>query len=394
LGRKLRLDAMINFQKNLIDGFIPMGYLKLDLKKLVGYNQYEGFRLGLGLWTSENLSNKFSTGGYYTHSYKPNDNNYGAGLRLIFNKKLQSEWDFYWDKCLNETGSFNFLDGYASTSSERYKRIYISTMDQIHSISTSIRTRMFQYFKTELAYKYEKSTPVIPYDFFINSSVIQAPFTNHESAIKIKWAHKETFMFTNYGLTSNGTKYPTVWANITYGNGQQAESFSFSKIEGQIEKAFRTFPATKMVLRLTSGIINGKYPASKLYSSLGTNGHGVGIESPFTFATMHPNEFAASRFTSFFIRNTYFTGLNKPGSFKPEITLSSSFGISHVKGFPEGSAIQTFNKGYYESGIYFGNLLRQLIFKYGLSVHYRYGPYKLPKEIDNWAFKIGLEIGL
>jgi hypothetical protein len=394
LGRKMKLDAMINFQKNLIDGFIPMGYLKLDVKKLVGYNQYEGFRLGIGLWTSEKLSNKFSTGGYYTHSYKPDDNNYGAGFRLNLNKKRQTEWDVNWDKSLNETGSFSFLDGYESTSAERYKRIYISTMDRIHSGSTAIRTRMLQYFKTELAYKYEESTPVIPYEFFTNSNEVQHPFTNHESVIKVKWAHKETFMFTNYGLTSNGTNYPTVWANFTYGRGQQIESFSFRKIEGQIEKTVRTSPATKMALRLTSGTIFGNYPASKLYSSLGTNSRGIGIETPFSFATMHPNEFAASRFTSFFIRNTYFTGLNKPGNFKPEITLSSSFIFGDANGFQDANNIRTFDKGYYESGIYFGNLLRQLIFKYGISVHYRYGPYKLPKEIDNWAFKIGLAIGL
>ena len=394
LGRKLRLDALINFQKNLIDGFIPMGLLKLDVKKLVGYNQYEGFRLGIGLWTSQKLSKKLSTGGYYTHSYKPSDNNYGAGLKLKINTQQQSEWDVNWDNSLNETGSFSFLDGYESTSAERYKRIYISTMDRIHSGSTAIRTRLLQYFKAELAYKYEESTPVIPYEFFTNSNQVQDPFTNHESGIKVKWAHKETFMFTNYGLTSNGTNYPTVWANFTYGNGQQIESFSFRKIEGQIEKTVRTSPATKMALRLTSGTINGSYPASKLYSSHGTNSRGIGIETPFSFATMYPNEFAASRFASFFIRNTYFTGLNKPGSFKPEITLSSSVIIGDAKGFAGTNSVQTFNKGYYESGIYFGNLLRQLIFKYGLSVHYRYGPYKLAKEIDNWAFKIGLEISL
>lgn len=394
LGRKLRLDAMVNFQKNLIEGYIPLGYIKLDVKKIMDMNQYEGFRLGLGAWTSERVSDKFSTGGYYTRSFKSEDNNYGAGIKVNLNKKMQREWDFLWENSLKEPGSFSFLDGYATASPERFKRHLITTMDPVVSVSTSFRTRFLKYFKTELAYQYNEVNPVYGYPFYIEPQDDQPSFTNHEYSAKIRWAHKETFMFSHFGLTSNGTTFPIIWANFTIGNGSLEEPYSYKRIEGQIEKNFRTFTASKATVRVTAGNIYGSYPVSKLYSALGTNRHGTGIETPFSFATMFPNEFAASQFTSVFIRNTFFTRLNKPGKFKPEITLSSSFGIGDVKNFTDAINIKTFNKGYYESGIYFGNLLRQLIFKYGFAIHYRYGPYKLPKEIDNWSFKIGLEIGL
>ncbi len=54
----------------------------------------------------------------------------------------------------------------------------------------------------------------------------------------------------------------------------------------------------------------------------------------------------------------------------------------------------TLEKGYYESGLLFNSLLRQWIFGYGLGVFYRYGPYALPKTIDNFAFKFTLRFNL
>ncbi len=393
MGRKHHLDVLVNIEKNLIEGYLPLGYVKLDVKKIIDINQYEGFKLGLGLWTSEKISDKFSTGAYYSRSFRSEDNNYGAGLLLHLNRQAQREWDMYIDKCLKESGSFSFLDGYAIASSERFKRHLIENMDPTSSIYTSFRTRMWQYFKSQISYQYNEVKPVIIYPFFNENPQIQEPYTNHEYGIKLKWAHKETFSYTQFGLTSNGTNYPIVWTNFIVGNGSQGEeNFNYKKFETQIEKSFRPWPSAKAILRVTAGTIEGSYPASKLYSALGTHRERTGIETPFSFATMLPNEFAASQFTSIFFRNTFFTRLNKSGNFKPEITLSSSFGIGDVKNFH--NTIQSFNKGYYESGIFFGNLFRQLIFKYGFAIHYRYGPYKLPKEAHNWSFKIGLEVGL
>jgi hypothetical protein len=48
------------------------------------------------------------------------------------------------------------------------------------------------------------------------------------------------------------------------------------------------------------------------------------------------------------------------------------------------------NKGYFESGIQINNILKLSFQGYGIGIYYRYGPYSLPKLIDNWAFKFNL----
>jgi hypothetical protein len=49
-------------------------------------------------------------------------------------------------------------------------------------------------------------------------------------------------------------------------------------------------------------------------------------------------------------------------------------------------------KGYFESGLLINNLLRFQLFRYGLGVLYRYGPYAFGKTIDNFAFKLTLQL--
>jgi hypothetical protein len=61
----------------------------------------------------------------------------------------------------------------------------------------------------------------------------------------------------------------------------------------------------------------------------------------------------------------------------------------------QGLSLQSFDKGYLESGVGFANLLRKKLFKIGYlglgaSVFFRYGPYRLPDQKDNFAYRINL----
>ena len=70
-------------------------------------------------------------------------------------------------------------------------------------------------------------------------------------------------------------------------------------------------------------------------------------------------------------------------------TFATSAGFGKMDNNPNHVNLdqQTYDKGYYESGLLFNNLLRHWFIGYGLGVYYRYGPYTLDKTIDNFAFK-------
>ena len=150
---------------------------------------------------------------------------------------------------------------------------------------------------------------------------------------------------------------------------------------------YEVITAMQTRIRLTGGQLWGTYNNTLLYSALGTY-KSFTIFVPHTFATMRVNEFAADQYTACFLSHDIPLFQNKNQSFKPHVEFNTNMAFGQA---PRG--INSLQKGYYESGIYFRNLMSNLLFRYGFSIHYRYGHYSLSKEIDNWAFKLGLEFG-
>jgi hypothetical protein len=384
IGRAKHLDKLITFQKAAVVGNIPWGIIDLDYRKFFDYNGYEGFKLGIGLWTNKKLSEYFSFGGYYTYAFKIDKSNFGAGFNLTPWKDPDAKFSFYYKDDVFATGTFSFLDAYKIRSPESFQRFLFETMDNTKEYTIDAKFRFLKHFKTAFGFKHASITPQKEYRFSVAPDTV-APFSTNEFSVRLKWVNKETFSDTPFGRVSNNSVWPKVWLNFTYGTGEQTVDFTYQKYEAQIHQDIKLNPANTTTIRVKGGLISGDLPSTLLYSSFGSY-KSFGLEIPYSMATMRLNEFAADRFAILNLKHQINMFQNKEIKFKPEVVLTTNIG------FGEGPAdVYSFNKGYYESGIFFNNLFRQLIARYGFAIHYRYGPYHLSKEINNWAFNIGIE---
>ena len=107
-------------------------------------------------------------------------------------------------------------------------------------------------------------------------------------------------------------------------------------------------------------------------------------------------EFASDRFAYFFLNHNFgrLTG-TKHTIFRPELEVVHNMGIGSLsnKSDHHGVAFSTMEKGYLESGLILNNIIRfkyVKLFYFGLGAggFYRYGNYALPREADNFAFKM------
>jgi hypothetical protein len=384
IGRKNHLDALIKTQISMVKGYLPMGNLQLDLSKLIDYNDYEGLKLGAGIYTSSRLSENFTTGGYYTYGFSDKASKYGLELSVNpFVNKENKAYIKYQDD-VQATGSIGFLDGVKALSSERFGRFLTETMDLSEGYAAGVEFRFLRYLMAGLEYSDLEVTPLRSYHFSENSNVAEA-FEHQEGKLKLKWAQKETFTNSPLGKISNGTKWPVVWVNTSFGRWKTDQQFDYTSFEGRIHKQFNYPNSMYTILRLEGGYLNGDYNPTLLYSALGSY-KSFTVFVPYTFGTMRLNEFAASEFGALYFSHGMPLGLNTENRIKPEIVLSTNVAFGEA---PDG--FKSISKGYYESGFYLKNLFSNFIFQYGLSVHYRYGAYRLPDAIDNWAFKLGLE---
>jgi len=59
----------VKFLKNLGNGYLPSKYFNLDLRYLIKFNQYEGFRTGLGGITNDYFSEHYRVNGYLVYGF-------------------------------------------------------------------------------------------------------------------------------------------------------------------------------------------------------------------------------------------------------------------------------------------------------------------------------------
>jgi len=112
---------------------------------------------------------------------------------------------------------------------------------------------------------------------------------------------------------------------------------------------------------------------------------------------LSPVQFTAAKMDLARLKQDFGKLLFKPhGKFQPEIALVHNLGFGTlINQEPhENISYKTFEKGYFEGGLLINNLIRLQLFRYGLGVMYRYGPYAYPETIDNFAFKLTLQFSL
>uniref|UniRef100_UPI00286E8D6E DUF5686 family protein n=1 Tax=Flavobacterium sp. TaxID=239 RepID=UPI00286E8D6E len=77
---KKRLESRITLGRKVINGYLPIRFLDLDLRKLFSYNNYEGVRFGIGGSTNEQFSRKYKIEGYTAYGTKDGAFKYSLGL--------------------------------------------------------------------------------------------------------------------------------------------------------------------------------------------------------------------------------------------------------------------------------------------------------------------------
>ena len=71
-------------------GYYPIAFFDVNLRYLIKYNNYEGFRLGFGGVTNERLFEKYKLGGYYARGFKDKKSKYSIGGSARLNKKTNT----------------------------------------------------------------------------------------------------------------------------------------------------------------------------------------------------------------------------------------------------------------------------------------------------------------
>jgi hypothetical protein len=398
IGKANHFDSKLKWFETLTTGELKMGWLNMDLNRILNYNGYEKFRLGMGFHTNDEVSKYVVAGGYGAYGTGDRAFKYGGDLGFIFNPYNHIKLDFAYQQDVIGAGTVSFYNDQSLLSTENYYNYFINNMDKMRKETVSLSFDALRYFQFNFFGDEQLRTVTNSYEF--GSTVNDVTFLRNqywftEAGVGFRFAYKENFLKSPLGMISLGTKYPVVWGNIIQGiNSLLNGEYQYTKYDLKISKDFHIPQAGYSSLSLLAGYVQGNVPYTLLYNGKGSyeqiSFQNFPLAVDNSFETMRINEFLSSRYVNLFYSHNFQSFLFRHKHFRPELKLVShaGWGMLANPGSQFGITYKTMDKGYYESGMELNNLIKSSIFRIGIGGYYRYGPYSLSVPKDNLAVKL------
>jgi len=399
LSIKKRIENRLGFGRKIINGYIPIGPIDLDLKKIISYNNYEGFRLGLGGITNDRFSKNFRIEGYSAYGTKDGEVKYSLGTGVLLDKSTNTWINGYYTDDVREIASTVFAVDKRVFKIYDPRPINISTFYKYVAWKANVQTKIIP--KTEAVLELARTYVEPQFDYMFNyDGKLYSSYVMTTAMVSIVWAPFSNFMQTPTGRNESEKRFPRFTFQYTQtlpdvlGN-----DFTFGKIDFKTEYEKKYLNGQKTSLLLQGGYAMGDVPLTHLYNTMPNNLTKETVIQRITFAgrnsfeTMYFNEFFSSQYIFFQIKHG-FDRIRILKKVRPSLVLVTRMAWGNMENPQQhvGPTYKTLEKGFFESGIELNKIYKG----FGLGGFYRYGPNQLLKFEDNIAVKISyvLDLGL
>lgn len=397
IGKEMKLDRRIKLLITAATGRFPIGPIELDLDKIIDYNDYEGFRLGVGLHTSPDLIKWANVGGFVAYGFKDKEIKYGGDVEFILHRNLglQLRGMYYHD--VREIGAQELLVADNRSLSQMFADLVIQRMDLINGWEAGVRINPLRGWHFEAQFRYQDEESRHGYRYVPENTTDSLNTAQYaEVRLGFRFAPFEKKMRLGNREIVQNKGAVILWATATKGfTGILNSDYDYWKLDLMLEGKFRIRKLGMEYWQLTAGWISDPTPYLKMYTPKSNYDDAISLFSPNSFETIRPNEFLNELFIGLHHRHNF--GSVKTGIkwIRPEFNWANNFGIGWLQK-PElhtGLEIKDMRKGYYETGLVIEDLIKVNLIGIGGGVFYRYGAYAFSNQFDNLAFKLSMKIG-
>jgi len=399
LSIKKRIENRLGFGRKIINGYIPIGPIDLDLKKIISYNNYEGFRLGLGGITNDRFSKNFRIEGYSAYGTKDGEVKYSLGAGVLLDKSTNTWVNGYYTDDVREIASTVFAVDKRVFKIYDPRPINISTFYKYTAWKANVQSKIIP--KTEAVFELARTNVEPQFDYMFNyDGKLYSSYVMTTAMISIVWAPFSNFMQTPTGRNESDKRFPRFTFQYTQSLPDVlGNDFTFGKIDFKTEYEKKYLNGQKTSLLLQGGYAIGDVPLTHLYNTMPNNLTKETVIQRITFAgrnsfeTMFFNEFFSSQYIFFQLKHG-FDRIRILKKVRPSLVLVTRMAWGNMENPQQhvGPTYKTLEKGFFESGIELNKIYKG----FGLGGFYRYGPNQLLKFEDNIAVKISyvLDLGL
>lgn len=399
ISKENHLDYKLKALSSLIQGKIPMGYLNIDLTRLLDYKLFEGYRIGLGIETSFKTMKKATVGGYFGWGSKDQKWKYGGFAEIRLNKDHSIKMNLKYQQDLIERGGFEFQkESFNLNSGLNYAHIYIKNMEYQRLAQATISGYISSNFKLVLGGNYQRIWYSGNYEYSHSISTFsnyQAPFDIAETFSEINWNIREKVIQLGENRMGKGTKYPKISIKIAKGWKNWEESkYDYLRINASITQEVSIKTVGKIYWLMNYGKTIRDVPLYLQQVATGSGGN-WNLSVRNSFETMLPFTYYSKEHINLFTRFTFRSFKSKVSFFKPQMGIHNAIGYGYFNNqFEHSVSFSTLSKGYFESGIIIDGILVSGFSKIGMGVFYKYGKDTSPYVKDNLMYKISLALQL
>ena len=394
-----RIEHKLFLGRKIINGYFPVSIFDIDLRSIVKYNNFEGFRFGAGAVTNSKLSEKYKVAFYGAYGLKDNEFKYGITPSYLAHKSSETWVSASYTDDISEIAQTNFV-----TDSRRFKiydprSINISTFYNNRMSSVFVESKFLPKTTSYFGVSHNQIQPLFDYTF-VND---EKSYTNYNiTAVQLafQWNPFSNYMQTPIGKIEYEKRHPKFSLQLTQTlPGVLENDFAFSKIDFKTFYELPYLSGQKSSVLLQTGIAFGDVPITHLYSIVPNNLNREAILQRVTFAgknsfeTMYFNEFFSNQYASLQLKHT-FNKIRLGYKINPEFTIVTRMAVGYDNHNNQhlGITYKTMEDGFFESGVECNKIYKGI----GLVAFYRYGPYQLANFDDNIAVKISyhLDLGL
>ena len=161
LSEAEKIEHKIILGRKIYNGYFPINSVDLDLKSIIKFNNFEGFRLGLGGVTNDKLSDNYKISGYVAYGFKDEKLKYGITPSYLLSKETNTWINASYADDVKEIGQVQFI-----TEAKRFKiydprPINISTFYNNKVFSASIESSYFAKTNTYFGISRSAITPLL-----------------------------------------------------------------------------------------------------------------------------------------------------------------------------------------------------------------------------------------
>lgn len=394
IGSKKHFDALMKATEALASGRYPIGKVDVLLNEMLSLNQYENVRFGFGLGTNDKLSKYFNLEAYGAYGIKDKAWKYGSALNLNLLNNDRLTLRAAYSKDLEEPATmFNSFKQLLST------RLYADRMSMVEQKRLSLSSHPFPFFDTAFGFGQNTWRPGFDYAL-IADDILLREFDYTSFQVNFRYAYGEQTMNVFGSRVAQKTPFPVLSFGYEKGFDNLLEgAYAFNRFSVAVDHSFLLRRFGNSTYRIEAAWVEGDFlPYDRLLTSnTFSNDSWLEVISN-TFQTMRPYEFLSDRFVHFFFRHDFKSLLLRTKQFQPRIALIHNMGIGQLKrsDVHEGIDVKTMEKGFLESGIRVGDIIRIPYFNVayiglGAGVYHRYGPYAFAGFWDNTVVNLTLD---